>query len=91
MSKLKIRIHEDNGDQLNRFADGTKTYLVPRIIKALDEMSESGEIDNGLLNNRRELIRKARKLLRNPEVRDAMDWWLNGIVTNYLKEKSSSV
>lgn len=85
MSKLKIKLHEHNDAVADRYADGTKQYLIPRIIKALDAMKASGELDgNG--RDARTCHRIANKLKRNPEVKDALDWWLNALVSVYLRE-----
>lgn len=87
MSKLKIKLHENNDAVVDRFADDTKQRLVPRIITALDAMKASGEI-NGDTRNARELRSIRNKLKRVPEIQDALDWWFDGIVSSYLKENA---
>lgn len=106
MSKLKIKLHENNDALVDRYADGTKQdlvpriikthegffgdgvttqYLIPRIIKALDAMKASGELDgNG--RDARTCRHIVNKLKRNPEIKDALDWWLDALVSVYLKE-----
>ena len=85
MSKLKIKLHENNDAVADRYASGTKQYLVPRIIKALDAMKASGELD-GDGRDARTCRRIANKLKRNPEVKDALDWWFDALVSVYLNE-----
>ena len=85
MSRLKIKLHENNDAVVDRYADGTKQYLIPRIIKALEAMKASGELV-GDGRDARTCRRIANKLKRNPEVTDALNWWLDALVSVYLKE-----
>ena len=85
MSKLKIKLHENNDAIVDRYAGGTKQYLVPRIIKALDAMKASGELD-GDIRDARVHRRIANKLKRVPEIKDALDWWFDALVSVYLRE-----
>lgn len=90
MAKLKIKLHENNEAQVDRYAVGTKQYLVPRIITALNNMRDSGEL-KGDVQNARYHRQIANKLKRNPEIADALDWWLDALVAVYLKEDLSNV
>lgn len=85
MSRLKIKLHETNSTLGDRYAEGTKQYLIPRIIKALDAMKASGDLD-GDARDARTCHRIANKLKRNPEIKDALDWWFDALVAVYLKE-----
>ena len=85
MARLTIKLHENNDTLGSRFADGTRQYLTPRIIKALDAMQASGELD-GIVSDARTCRRIANKLKRNPEIKDALDWWFDAVVSVYLRE-----
>lgn len=85
MSRLKIKLHETNYTLGDRYAEGTKQYLIPRIIKALDAMKASGELA-GDGQDARTCHRIANKLKRIPEIKDALDWWFDALVSVYLKE-----
>lgn len=85
MSRLKIKLHENNDAVVDRYADGTKQYLIPRIITALNNMRDSGEL-KGDVRNARYHHQIANKLKRNPEIADALNWWLDALVAVYLKE-----
>lgn len=87
MSRLKIKLHETNYTLGDRYAEGTKQYLIPRIIKALDAMKASGELA-GDGQDARTCHRIANKLKRNPEIKDALDWWFDALVSVYLKENA---
>lgn len=87
MSRLKIKLHETNSTLGDRYADGTKQYLIPRIIKALDAMQASGELA-GDGRDARTCHRIANKLKRIPEIKDALDWWFDALVSVYLKENA---
>lgn len=87
MPRLKIKLHENNDTLGDRFADNTKQKLVPRIIKALDAMQDSGEINGDTRNAPTRELRSIRnQLKRMPEIQDALDWWFDEMVSNYLKE-----
>lgn len=89
MAKLKIKLHENNEAQVDRYAVGTKQYLIPRIIKALNSMRDSGEL-KGDVRNARYHRQIANKLKRNPEIADALNWWLDALVAVYLTEDISN-
>ena len=88
MSRLKIKLHETNSTLGDRYAEGTKQYLIPRIIKALDAIQASGDLDGDARDARdaRTCHRIANKLKRIPEIKDALDWWFDALVSVYLKE-----
>jgi len=52
MPRLKIKLHENNDAVVDRYADGTKQYLIPRIITALNNMRDSGELKGAVRNAR---------------------------------------
>lgn len=53
-------------------------------------MRDSGEL-KGDVQNARYHRQIANKLKRNPEIADALNWWLDALVAVYLKEDLSNV